>query len=147
MPLRSYDGIVSQRIANQSAASASVTDVYTLAEGDFDSVTFKLNVSAVSATGGTLDVYIQTTIDGGTNWLDCGHFAQISASSASDYYMTIPVAGAAAYHGAGADASLTASSAAGLPLMSRSIRVKGVIATTAFTYTVDALFNNISKAS
>lgn len=35
------------------------------------------------ATGGTLDVYLQTSFDGGTTWYDMAHFPQLAAGAAS----------------------------------------------------------------
>lgn len=47
-----------------------------LLEG-FEVVTFELDVTAAAtASGDTLDVYVQTTVDG-TNWVDVVHFAQV----------------------------------------------------------------------
>lgn len=33
------------------------------------------------ATGGTLDIYLQTTYDGGTTWVDYAHFPQLAAGA------------------------------------------------------------------
>lgn len=38
------------------------------------------------ATGGSLDVYIQSSPDGGNNWFDIAHFAQAAGSSAYTVY-------------------------------------------------------------
>jgi hypothetical protein len=35
------------------------------------------------ATGGTLDVYLQVTYDGGATWTDYAHFAQLAAGAAA----------------------------------------------------------------
>lgn len=35
------------------------------------------------ATGGVLDVYLQTSFDGGTTWHDFAHFPQLAAAAAS----------------------------------------------------------------
>jgi hypothetical protein len=37
--------------------------------------------SLASHTGGTIDVYLQDSFDGGTTWLDCAHFTQVGAAS------------------------------------------------------------------
>lgn len=37
----------------------------------------------VGATAGTLDIYLQTSTDGGTTWYDYGHFAQLAAGAAA----------------------------------------------------------------
>jgi hypothetical protein len=36
--------------------------------------------SLAAHTGGTLDVYLQDSPDGGTTWFDCAHFPQVSAA-------------------------------------------------------------------
>lgn len=33
----------------------------------------------IGLTGGTLDVYLQDSFDGGVTWLDCAHFTQVAA--------------------------------------------------------------------
>jgi hypothetical protein len=39
------------------------------------------------ATGGTLDIYIQTSPDGGTTWTDYGHFTQLAAAASQIFRM------------------------------------------------------------
>lgn len=34
------------------------------------------------ATGGTLDIYFQASLDGGTNWVDIAHYTQLAAAGA-----------------------------------------------------------------
>lgn len=41
--------------------------------------------SLQGATGGTLDVYLQGSPDGGTTWVDLVHFAQLAAGAAALY--------------------------------------------------------------
>lgn len=38
------------------------------------------------ATGGTLDVYLQTSPDGGNNWFDLAHFPQLASAAAAIRY-------------------------------------------------------------
>lgn len=40
----------------------------------------------VGATGGVLDIYIQTSFDGGTKWWDYVHFAQLAAGASAIRY-------------------------------------------------------------
>lgn len=35
------------------------------------------------ATGGVLDIYLQSSWDGGTTWIDIGHYAQLSAGASA----------------------------------------------------------------
>src|SRR5580658_9170036 len=45
-----------------------------------------LAADLVGATGGTLDVYLQTTLDGGTSWYDLIHFAQLASGAGAISY-------------------------------------------------------------
>lgn len=56
--------------------------------------------SLLGATGGTLDIYCQTTFDGGSTWVDFGHFPQLAAAApaikyiqqtSNDMGMSVPV--------------------------------------------------------
>jgi hypothetical protein len=47
----------------------------------FDALTIIGNLQG--GTGGTLDVYLQTSYDGGTTWYDYAHWAQLSAGAAA----------------------------------------------------------------
>lgn len=42
--------------------------------------------SVVGATGGTLDIYIQASIDGGTTYYDMAHLPQLAAGAAAIVY-------------------------------------------------------------
>ncbi len=39
--------------------------------------------SLIGATGGTLDLFLQTSPDGGATWFDYGHYAQLAAGAAA----------------------------------------------------------------
>lgn len=45
------------------------------------SAAFYLDVTAASGTSETLDVYIETSVDGGTTWFEAFHFAQVTTST------------------------------------------------------------------
>jgi len=51
---------------------------------DFDSLDVAAEIQG--ATGGTLDVYVQCSPDGGNNWYDVIHFTQAAAGSGVKYY-------------------------------------------------------------
>lgn len=40
-----------------------------------------IDADLVGATGGPLDLYLQTSPDGGANWYDYAHFAQLAAAA------------------------------------------------------------------
>jgi hypothetical protein len=50
----------------------------------FDALT--IYASLIGATGGTLDVYLQTSIDEGTTWDDYAHFTQLAAGAGAIKY-------------------------------------------------------------
>lgn len=54
--------------------------------GEFSVLIAQLDVtSAATAAGDTLDVYLQTTIDG-TNWVDIHHFTQVLGNGGAKRY-------------------------------------------------------------
>lgn len=77
---------------NQSLlASAAKTETGTgdavLLEG-FEVLEFQLDVTvAATEVGDTLDVYVQTTIDG-TNWIDIVHFTQVVGNGGAKRYIS-----------------------------------------------------------
>lgn len=73
--------------AASSQAVVNSTGVAGIASGLLD-VSEHLFVLAqlVGATGGTLDVYIQTSPDLGTTWVDWAHFPQLAAGAAAIKY-------------------------------------------------------------
>jgi hypothetical protein len=75
-----------------AAASTAAGDVlYGLGRYDALQITAEL----VGATGGVLNVYLQTSPDGGTSWFDYIAFPQLSAgASAVKYMVNVPQAGA-----------------------------------------------------
>lgn len=136
-------GNISQQLTSQTALTASNTVDGTYLNDDFDGIVFELNVSSVSVTGGTLDVYIQTDI-GGT-YYDVAHFVQIAASSADSYFASVSIHKSLYVGTTAKTGTLAASSVAGLPPMRRAFRVKNVVATAAFTFVVNAYFNHQNK--
>jgi hypothetical protein len=52
---------------------------------DFEAL--QLVAELVGNTGGTLDVYVQTSPDQGVNWFDFAHFAQLNAGAAAVRYV------------------------------------------------------------
>lgn len=43
--------------------------------------TMSVSASLIGATGGTLDVYLQYSPDGGVTWVDFAHYAQLAAAA------------------------------------------------------------------
>lgn len=98
----------------------------------------QLDCTAASGTTPTLNVYIQTTVDG-TNWQDVGSFTQVTV--AARRFMRIVAGGLipGVVEEPQKDASLAAGSVESGPL-GKQIRAKYVIAgtTPSFTFAVDA---------
>lgn len=72
-------------VLTKGASSASDTTVLGLAEF----TTLSLHALLVGATGGTLDVVIQSTLDGGSTWFDVAHFPQLAAGAGAIRYMAV----------------------------------------------------------
>jgi hypothetical protein len=72
----------STQISETSPAAASTVVGETVAGMDrFDA--WALYATLAGATGGTLDVYLQSSFDNGTTWYDFAHFAQLTAAAAA----------------------------------------------------------------
>lgn len=69
-------------ITGTSPASATTAVIGNVAGGlqVYDSLQFIATIQG--GTGGTLDLYIQSSVDG-TNWYDYAHFAQLAAGAAA----------------------------------------------------------------
>lgn len=65
---------------SQGAANTTAQTPITGLEA-FRSLEIYANIQG--ATGGTLDIYIQVSPDGGTNWVDYIHYSQLAAASAA----------------------------------------------------------------
>ena len=53
---------------------------------DYDAL--DITAQLTGATGGTLDIYLQTSLDGGNTWTDSVHFAQLANGAAAVVYRT-----------------------------------------------------------
>lgn len=76
-----------QPIAVTSPAAASTVAQAPIASGFERCDSLTINALIRGATGGTLDVYVQTSHDGGTTWVDLVHFPQLSAGAAAVRYV------------------------------------------------------------
>ena len=89
---RVYDAVTLLASAEQTATGAG--DAVRL-PGIVNALSFVLDVTAAAtAAGDTLDVYVQTKIDG-TNWLDVQHFTQVLGNGGAKRYIAKIAAGAA----------------------------------------------------
>lgn len=46
-----------------------------------------VSAALIGATGGALDVFLQTSFDGGTTWVDYAHFPQLAAAASAVKYV------------------------------------------------------------
>jgi hypothetical protein len=81
----------------QASTTQTVTGAGTAVAGlgEFTQLLLELDVTAAAAAvGDTLDVFLQTTIDG-TNWVDIAHFTQVLGNGgAKRYFAKILATGA-----------------------------------------------------
>lgn len=132
-------------ISASSVKSASGTSA-TPTSFRADSAVFFLNVTA-SSSPTTLDVYLQSSIDGGTTWRDFGHFTQVGAVSTSIQALTwtrrsnanITASQAVVVTG---DAALGASIVIDGPIVDAQVRAKWVIAGTSYTFSIIAIVDS-----
>lgn len=75
--------IFTQSISETTPSSASTAAGTTIIKGLGDFSTLVVTAALVGATGGVLDVYLQTSHDGGTTWYDLMHFTQLTAGNAA----------------------------------------------------------------
>lgn len=69
------------------AGSSGAAGIASSSPVDLDSFTsLSVHAQLVGATGGTLDVYLQTSHDFGTTWVDYAHFTQLAAGGAAVKY-------------------------------------------------------------
>jgi len=93
-----------------------------------------------TAVGDTLDVYIDTSTDGGTTWVNVGHFTQVLGNGGAKKFV---MALNSSNPGASAVTDVTSDAAAGATRqygVADRIRSRSVIAggTASFTYSVKA---------
>ena len=50
----------------------------------------RIAADLAGATGGPLDVYLQTSPNGGANWYDYAHFTQLAAGAAATRFFVVP---------------------------------------------------------
>jgi hypothetical protein len=135
-----------QTIVASGLKSASGTAAFNLGStsGGAESATFLLNVSA-SAGPTTLDIYLQTSPDGGTTWYDFAHFTQVGAVATAIQALqwtrrSMDATNATAVIVTG-DAALAAAKVVNGPIVDANCRAKWVIAGTSYTFALLAIID------
>jgi hypothetical protein len=100
-----------------TSPSSATTTAFTPATGLGGYRSMAVYAALQGGTGGTLDVYVQISPDGGTTWVDYAHFAQLAAGAAQVFRLfTVSKAGqqtAIATVGTGTSPALAASTVVG----------------------------------
>lgn len=78
------DKVIKQvTIFNGTTQAASGTLAHAAATGLGPFSTMSVVAQLVGATGGTLDLYLQGSSDGGTTWFDVAHYTQLAAAASA----------------------------------------------------------------
>jgi len=131
-------------------ATANVQHTFTLPANDIDGLVVKL-VAQTMTNNNNLDVFVQTSDDGGTTFYDCVHFQTLNntVTNANAMFATIPVnIGDGVLVSSPGNGSIAASTRSGLPLLGLVGRVRwiftGASGTSLCSATVSLLGNNQS---
>lgn len=131
--------LVASGLRSASGDSGRLSFTY----GSPGSATFSLVVTA-SSSPTTLDLYLQTSLDGST-WIDFGHFSQIgavaTAASSLQWARSQKDATQATQSLATGDGVLAAGKAVNGPIIDNWIRVKWVIVGTSYTFAVSVIWD------
>lgn len=74
------------QLSGQGAGAGAKTNILQVQNGLDDHSTWELTARLVGATGGTLDVYLQTQDYTGGPWSDLAHFPQLASGAAAVAY-------------------------------------------------------------
>jgi hypothetical protein len=143
-------GNIHGHVQNLVASAARTTTGNTAALAlDFpcEIMTVILNLASVTGSSPTLDLYIQTSIDGGATWIDFYHNRQTgSAGVYVGRWAAGPENNVSGVDVTSGDAVLAAGVILNGPIVPGKIRVKWVIAgtTPSFTFAVDVIMSRLS---
>ncbi len=135
----SYSGVITADAADVVAATWTGTWYYR-------SATFEYHLTAAATEAGdTLDLFIDTSLDGGTNWINIVHFAQSTGTSEPDRAVAT-IAPEASVMTAPVDVAADAAAGAVRHILGDRVRVRYTMVQAAtndnetFTLAVRALF-------
>ena len=131
-PLQQYV-LMSSAVLTATGNGTAVTLPFT----DFDSALVGLSISASSGTTPTLDMYLQTTTDGGTTWFDVYHWTQQTTTTTNPAFVSVSCTDALRAVGTVGSKTIGAN-ALGVPLLSPTMRLAYTLTgtTPSFTTTV-----------
>lgn len=117
-PIVTY--VMTNQVATTGATGATPTIV--LPQFDFNALVFALTCSSISATA-TLDLLVQSSLDGGTTWYDTLRFPRVSASGANPQFGIASIDGTNSMIGTvGASTISSTAGGTGVPLLSNVVR-------------------------
>lgn len=116
-PIQQY--ALDTQISTTAATGSGGTVV--LRDYDYNSLVFKVLATAFSATA-TLDLWIQTSDDGGTTWYDMLRFPRVSASSANPYWASASLGSLSMIGTVGSTTLSSTAGGTGVPLLSNVLR-------------------------
>lgn len=111
--------VIDSQVATTAATGSGGT--FVLRDYDYNNLVLKLLATAFSATA-TLDVWVQTSDDGGLTWYDMLRFPRISASSVNPYWASTSLGSLAMIGTVGASTLSSTAGGTGVPLLSNVLR-------------------------
>jgi hypothetical protein len=119
-PIQNY--VFTQQVGTTAVTGSSGAQV--LRFTDFDQMTFMLTCSGITAAS-TLDVWVQTSPDGGTTFYDTGRFQRLSATGTNPTFLAASLGANAAFGTMNINTTtVTATAGAtGLPLLSNVVQI------------------------
>ena len=131
--------------ASGAVAAGSVTGGAVKLQKVYKQATVVLNVTAAATeVDDTLDVYIDTSYDGGTTWVNLGHFTQVLGNGgAKEFAINITGDNPAAEIDVAADAAVNTVRALALGdrIRYRSVVVDPGVGVASFTFSLVAFLN------
>jgi len=122
-------------VSSALTASGNSTDIFI--DSNAETVLFELNLSAVSGTSPTLDLYLQQEING--SYIDICRFAQQTAVTTNKIYASFSLANMTKASdgiiGAVGNGTISANTTSGVPIISRTFRAKYTIGGTSPSFT------------
>lgn len=125
-----------------STAATGVTGGIQIRESDFDNLTFSLSVPSISATA-TLDVWVQTSDNGGNTWYDMMRFPRVTASAANPWRAVNMLGGSSMIGTIGACTLSSTAGGMGSNILSQWIQVQWALGGTTPSATFTLIAENI----
>lgn len=126
------------QLASVTALHASTNYPQEISTPILNGAVLKVDVTGVTGAGSALDLTLQTSLDGGSHWLDLAALTQITATTTNSIFVTLPVANTTTLCGEVGDGTLSAGQVSHLPLLSPSVRLKSMLSGSAAYFSFSA---------